>query len=136
MQVMCEAVAHRCGSCGAVGLYPQVLDLGSRWHWLVLVLLLLLPPGGAVGHVADNPLLIDDFSRADRTSALGTRWRAVSDQVMGGVSEARLVHRQAETACISAVRCGSTTTEASSRQPSICRRMAICWMPRLTQDCG
>ncbi len=42
-----------------------------------------------------NPLhgdfmVIDDFARTDFTSFLGTRWRAVSDSVMGGVSEARI----------------------------------------------
>ena len=33
-------------------------------------------------------MLIDDFAAPDLTSQLGTRWRAVSDRVMGGVSEA------------------------------------------------
>jgi hypothetical protein len=35
-----------------------------------------------------NPsaLLIDDFSRTDGLSALGTGWRVFTDQVMGGVS--------------------------------------------------
>lgn len=93
---MCEAVAQQYGSHGVVGTRPQTADLGSRWHRLALVLLLLLSPGSAAGKAVDNPLLIDDFSGADLTSALGTRWRAVSDQVMGGVSEATLVHRQAE----------------------------------------
>ena len=32
-------------------------------------------------------MLIDDFSGPDFVSALGTRWRGVSDQVMGGVSQ-------------------------------------------------
>jgi hypothetical protein len=31
-------------------------------------------------------LLIDDFSRADLVSALGTPWRAITDRVMGGIS--------------------------------------------------
>ena len=35
-------------------------------------------------------MVIDDGSREDLVSALGTRWRAVDDRVMGGVSEARL----------------------------------------------
>ena len=35
-------------------------------------------------------MLIDDFSRQDFVSKLGTQWRAVSDQVMGGVSEVSL----------------------------------------------
>ena len=33
-------------------------------------------------------MLIDDFSRDGLLSALGTRWRGVSDKVMGGISEA------------------------------------------------
>lgn len=32
-------------------------------------------------------MLIDDFSRPDLRSRLGTEWRAVSDRVMGGVSK-------------------------------------------------
>ena len=31
-------------------------------------------------------MLIDDFSRADGRSALGTEWQTFTDQVMGGVS--------------------------------------------------
>lgn len=33
-------------------------------------------------------MLIDDFSAPNLTSRLGTRWRGVSDRVMGGISEA------------------------------------------------
>ena len=33
-------------------------------------------------------MLIDDFASGDLVSSLGTRWRGVSDRVMGGVSEA------------------------------------------------
>ncbi|UCH75029.1 MAG: CIA30 family protein [Rhodospirillales bacterium] len=35
-------------------------------------------------------MLIDDFSRDDLVSTLGTRWRGVSDRVMGGLSQAVL----------------------------------------------
>lgn len=35
-------------------------------------------------------MLIDDLSRDDLVSALGTTWRGVSDRVMGGVSQATL----------------------------------------------
>ena len=38
-------------------------------------------------------MLIDDFTREDDVSALGTRWRAVSDRVMGGVSDAAVTRR-------------------------------------------
>jgi hypothetical protein len=37
-------------------------------------------------------MLIDDFSDKDLLSKLGTRWRAVSDRVMGGISEASVSH--------------------------------------------
>ena len=39
-----------------------------------------------VGAAGRAPLLLDDFSRPDGRSALGTAWRAFTDQVMGGVS--------------------------------------------------
>jgi hypothetical protein len=35
-------------------------------------------------------MLIDDFAEEGLISQIGTRWRAVSDQVMGGISEPRL----------------------------------------------
>jgi hypothetical protein len=38
-------------------------------------------------------MLLDDFSGNDLTSAIGTRWRGVSDQVMGGISEARVARK-------------------------------------------
>jgi hypothetical protein len=37
-------------------------------------------------------MLIDDFSDTDLISTRGTRWRAVSDQVMGGISDASISH--------------------------------------------
>jgi len=37
-----------------------------------------------------DDMTIDDFSRDDLTSALDTQWRAASDTVMGGISEAAL----------------------------------------------
>ena len=38
----------------------------------------------------DAPQLIDDSSADDLSAATGTKWRLVTDQVMGGVSEARV----------------------------------------------
>ena len=35
-------------------------------------------------------MLIDDFSDQNLISKLGTRWRGVSDKVMGGISEAAI----------------------------------------------
>ena len=37
-------------------------------------------------------MLIDDFSGKDFLSRLGTRWRTVSDQVMGGISNGSLTY--------------------------------------------
>jgi hypothetical protein len=37
-------------------------------------------------------MLIDDFTDDGLISKLGTRWRGVSDQVMGGISEATVSH--------------------------------------------
>ena len=37
-------------------------------------------------------MLIDDFTDGSLISKLGTRWGAVSDQVMGGISEASVTH--------------------------------------------
>lgn len=37
-----------------------------------------------------SSLLIDDFARKDRVSALGTSWRLFTDQVMGGISTAAM----------------------------------------------
>lgn len=39
---------------------------------------------------AAGPLLIDDFRRADGRSLLGTSWRLVTDQVMGGLSAGQM----------------------------------------------
>jgi hypothetical protein len=40
--------------------------------------------------LAAGPMPIDDFTRDDGLSLLGTPWRLVTDRVMGGVSDARL----------------------------------------------
>jgi len=44
------------------------------------------------GRAESDTMLIDEFSRQDFVSNLGTQWRAVSDQVMGGVSQASLAY--------------------------------------------
>jgi len=46
----------------------------------------LLLVASVLGTEGVAPLLLDDFSRPDGRSALGTAWRAFTDQVMGGVS--------------------------------------------------
>lgn len=50
-------------------------------------MLTLLLTALALASPPDGSMLIDDFSRADGRSALGTAWRAMSDRVMGGVSD-------------------------------------------------
>ena len=52
------------------------------------ILPFLVRSGGA--QAGDTTMLIDDFTSSDLVSKLGTRWRGVSDQVMGGVSEGKL----------------------------------------------
>jgi hypothetical protein len=52
--------------------------------------------GRAAGAEMDASLLIDDFSRSDGVSALGTRWRGFTDQVMGGLSEMQLGYRDSD----------------------------------------
>lgn len=75
-------------------------------HWRPLALLLvglltmvLIGGGNSQGNAMD--MLIDDFSNEQLLSPLGTRWRPVSDQVMGGVSEASVERRRVgEDACL------------------------------------
>jgi hypothetical protein len=64
----------------------QGRSFGSIIAGLLLMLVILNPS------LADEGL-IDDFSRPDGLSALGTPWRAVTDQVMGGRSEGAIVRR-------------------------------------------
>jgi len=40
----------------------------------------------------NGAMLIDDFTDEGLVSKLGTQWRGVSDQVMGGISEASISH--------------------------------------------
>ena len=51
-----------------------------------LLALVLFASTGGVNAEERTVLLIDDFSREDGRSALGTEWRAFTDRVMGGVS--------------------------------------------------
>lgn len=51
---------------------------------------IVLPATAARGQ--DVSMLIDDFGDTDLISTRGTRWRAVSDQVMGGISDASISH--------------------------------------------
>ena len=53
---------------------------------IMAFVVMFLPFPGTAG-AQDKTMLIDDFSRTDLVSALGTEWRGVSDRVMGGVSQ-------------------------------------------------
>lgn len=55
---------------------------------LLLMMAMTLPSGAAAGG------LIDDFSDPDGRSRLGTPWRLATDQVMGGISTARMQRRE------------------------------------------
>lgn len=43
-----------------------------------------------------DSMLIDDFSNPSLTSKLGTAWRGVSDQVMGGISQASVTRESVD----------------------------------------
>ena len=55
---------------------------------ITCLLLALVSLGPTVGPIEEGQglLLIDDFTRTDGRSALGTEWQTFTDQVMGGVS--------------------------------------------------
>lgn len=54
--------------------------------WFLVVTMMFLSP--LAPPVYAGSMLIDDFTNVDLISKLGTRWRGVSDRVMGGVSQA------------------------------------------------
>lgn len=56
--------------------------------WLCMTTAFL--PANSEGNPQRVDALIDDFSTDDGISRLGTPWRLVTDQVMGGVSRGRL----------------------------------------------
>ena len=63
-----------------------------RHRWIgasVLVSVMLLI---ASSQAKADTMLIDDFSDRKLTSQLGTQWRGVSDNVMGGISQATISH--------------------------------------------
>lgn len=59
----------------------------------LLVFLMMVPDAFGGRGVDAAGLLVDDFSRDEPVSALGTTWRVVTDRVMGGESDARMVLR-------------------------------------------
>jgi hypothetical protein len=61
-----------------------------RWLPLRFCLSMALHSVSAATEPALNNGLIDDFSSDDGVSRLGTPWRLVTDQVMGGVSQGQV----------------------------------------------
>lgn len=70
-----------------------------RWTAWTLLMTTVFTNAGAQPGSGDGSApngLIDDFTSADARSRLGTPWRLVTDQVMGGVSSARMQRRTLE----------------------------------------
>jgi hypothetical protein len=61
---------------------------------LILLLLLMSPTMTPAGPTPE-PVLIDDFNQ-EGVARTGTRWRLVTDQVMGGVSQATMQWRRVD----------------------------------------
>lgn len=59
------------------------------------IVIALTLAGAALAANLEGDLLVDDFSRRDGTTALGTAWRVFSDRVMGGTSEAEVTRETA-----------------------------------------
>ena len=69
------------------------VTIRRRVAGLIIIALVILYPVLPTHLAAQSDImLIDDFSRPDLVSNLGTQWRGVSDQVMGGISEAEISH--------------------------------------------
>ena len=58
--------------------------------WLISLMLFGAVAAMTIALAKEPNMLIDDFSRADLVSPLGTMWRSISDQVMGGVSQGKV----------------------------------------------
>jgi adhesin HecA-like repeat protein len=73
-------------------MHPDTLLRYPETMLLKRVLVAVLLVAAIVARAESDTMLIDDFSRGDFVSKLGTQWRAVSDRVMGGVSQASLAY--------------------------------------------
>jgi hypothetical protein len=63
------------------------MSLSHSVYYFVLASLVWLIPQPLVSMSSqESTFLLDDFSRDNQLSALGTAWRSFSDQVMGGIS--------------------------------------------------
>lgn len=74
-------------------------DMERRRHVEALVGLGLFGPAlfqATTAQARNDEMLIDGFSKAGFISDIGTQWRGVSDQVMGGISEALIVRLEDE----------------------------------------
>ncbi len=59
---------------------------------LNLCVVVLVSMSIMISRAESTEMLIGDFSGPGLVSAIGTRWRSVSDTVMGGVSQADIAH--------------------------------------------
>ena len=57
---------------------------------------LLLMANALASPAPGGEMLLDDFSRDDGRSAIGTRWSVTSDRVMGGISDVEAVKADGE----------------------------------------
>ena len=73
-------------------MHPDTLLRYPATMLLKRVLATVLLVSAIVTRAESDTMLIDDFSSGDLVSKLGTQWRAVSDRVMGGVSQASLAY--------------------------------------------
>lgn len=74
-------------------------DMERRRHIEALIGLGVFGPAmfqSATVLARSNEMLIDGFSSANLVSEIGTQWRGVSDQVMGGVSKALIMRTEDE----------------------------------------
>ena len=71
---------------------PGAPSLGPETILLKRLLAALLLALAIAARAESDAMLIDDFSRQDFVSKLGTQWRTVSDRVMGGVSQSSLAY--------------------------------------------
>lgn len=77
---------------------PRVGRLVGALASLLAAMVMLGIPGAAAAEpeMTERLMLIDDFSREDGVSALGTRWESFTDRVMGGVSDMQVDYRDSD----------------------------------------
>lgn len=90
-RILCTGL-HVAKKMSGVLVHPDAVSVHPATVLLKRGLVALLLGLAIAARAESGTMLIDDFSRMDFVSKLGTQWRAVSDRVMGGVSEASLAH--------------------------------------------